>query len=110
MKKINYILPFLCAALFALTGGAALASEIHIDGGRVIIKSDSGDVIDTANLPKEQEAKEWQGIEVDEKGLSIGSVTGKGEQNNIQRETTLDNVTIINNGKTTIYKKLPDSH
>ena len=61
----------------------------------------------TTNPPEEREAVENEDVEINEGGLSIGSVRNNGgEQHNITRSTTLDNVTIINSdGKTTIYRK-----
>lgn len=56
---------------------------------------------------EELEAVENADIEVNEDGLSIGSIRNNGgEQKNVTRSTTLSNVTIINkDGKTTVYRK-----
>lgn len=87
-------------------GAPASASEVRIDGNRVIVTTDSGKVIDTDNLQKGHEAKDGDGVVVNDNGISIGAVSsGEGEQKNVRRNTTLENVVIINNGKTTVYRK-----
>ena len=97
---------FLIALLPAAVASVAFASEIRITGDRVVITSDDGTVIDTANPPKGQEVKAEGDIEINENGVSIGSVTNSGgEQKNIHRSTKVENVTIINNSKTTTYRK-----
>ena len=88
------------------------SSEIRIDGDRVVITTNDGKTIDTAKLPPAQEVRGGNDVQVHENGISIGTATNNGsEQNNVRRSTTLDNVTIINNGKTTIYRKnVPDTN
>lgn len=67
---------------------------------------------ETAGAAEEMETEELEAvenadIEVNEDGLSIGSIRNNGgEQKNVTRSTTLSNVTIINkDGKTTVYRK-----
>ena len=85
---------------------AVCASEIQIDGDRVIMKSDDGEVLDTDHLPSDSQVKTGNNVQVNENGVSIGSVNTKdGTQKNITRSTTVDNLTVITNGKTTIYRK-----
>lgn len=61
---------------------------------------------EAAEEMEELEVVENADIEVNEDGLSIGSIRNNGgEQKNITRSTTLNNVTIINkDGKTTVYR------
>ena len=91
---------------FALYTESSFASEIRIEGDRVVITNDNGDTIDTANLPKCKEVKTDDNIDINEKGISIGSVTNKDcESKNVIKSTKLENVTIINNGKATQYNR-----
>ena len=95
----------LLSAFFAfILVAPAFAAQVTVDRGRVVIKTDSGEVIDTANLPKDENTQLGDDIEINEKGISIGSITdSSSSQNNIQKKTMLENVTIINNGKITTY-------
>ncbi len=94
----------LCAFLSSMSVTSAFTAQLTVDGERIVIKTDSGEAIDTANLPKGENTQSGDDIEVNEKGISIGSITGSSSsKNGIQKKTTLENVTIINNGKTTTY-------
>lgn len=105
-QRFSVIAFFLIVILPAAVAASAFASEIRITGDRVVITSDDGTVIDTANPPKGREVKVDDDVEINEDGVSIGSVTNSsGEQKNIRRSTKVENVTIINNGKTTVYRK-----
>lgn len=96
----------LCLGLIAGQYMPSAAAEIRIDGDRVLMKSDDGEVLDTKNPPADCKIKKEDSIQIDEGGISIGGVTTKdGMQKNISRSTNLDNVTVITNGKTTIYRK-----
>jgi len=94
----------ICIFLLSISVTSAFTAQISVDGERIVIKTDSGEVIDTANLPKGESIQSRDDIEVNEKGISIGSITGSSSSSKgIQKKTTLENVTIINNGKTTTY-------
>lgn len=87
------------ATILILPGTPANASEIRIDGSRVVVTTDSGEIIDTDNLPKGHEIKDGDNVVVDDKGVSIGSITSDGgSQENVRRSTTLKDVVIINKG------------
>ena len=93
-----------CVALCSMLVLSAFAAQLTVDGERIIIKTDTGEVIDTANLPKGEKVKTENNIDIIDNGISIGSVTGNNsDKENIKRSTNLENVIIINNGKTTIY-------
>lgn len=96
---MQFLYLVIVAAIMILPDAPANASEIRIDGSRVIVTTDSGEVIDTDNLPQGHEIKDGDNIVVDDKGVSIGSVTSDGgEQKNVRRSTTLKDVVIINKG------------
>lgn len=102
----EFLFLFACFILCASCPSTIFSSEIRIEGDRVIVKNDNGDVIDTANLPKGKNVQTSEDVEINEKGISIGSVSNKnGEMKKVTRSTKLENVTIINNGKTTTYNK-----
>ena len=104
MIPLGVIVLGLCAPAFGVS--LTHASEVRIEGNRVIVTTDSGEVIDTYNLPKGHEVKDGNNVVVTDNGVSIGSVTSSGgEQTNIRRNSTLENVVIINNGKTIVYRK-----
>lgn len=106
MKPLQFLFftsALLCFSFFSLQ---VFASEIHIEGNRVVLKNNNGDIIDTDNLPKGKDIKVNENVEINEKGISIGSVTNKdGEMKNVRRKTNLENVTIINNGEAKTYNK-----
>ena len=101
MKILQFIFYIAIYILFSIN--FSHASEVHIEGNRVIIKTDNGKVIDTANLPNTSKIKQ-NNIEINDKEISIGSVTNKnGKQEGVHRSTKLENVTIINNGHAEKY-------
>lgn len=112
MKLYKFMIYQLVMLAMLLHSVTVSSSEIRIDGDKVVITTDDGKMIDAANLPPFQEVREGKDAQVHENGISIGTATNNSSgQNNVRRSTTLDNVTIINNGKTTIYRKdIPDTN
>ncbi len=103
MRKILYVIFF---SFFLVFAESVYAAEVHIVGNRVIVKDDDGNVVDTDNLPKGEEVKTDENVEINDDGISIGSVKNEGgEMKNVSRSTKLENVTIINNGKVKTYNK-----
>ena len=79
----------------------SLSSEIVVSGKDVKIKTDDGEVIDTSKLPESSD------IEIDNNTVSIGDVKNNGKNNkNINKKTSIENVIIVKDGKTTSIKKL----
>lgn len=100
MKNIIGI--FIIGATVLLFSNRAPASDIQIQNDRVVITTDDGKVIDTQNLPESSKAMQEQ-VNTDN-GISIGGMhTNGGEIKNSASSTKLENVTIINNGKKTVY-------
>lgn len=84
-ERMSILCLLLFAVLLCQTGSALAADEARSEG----------------------EVEDCEGnVEINEGGLSIGSIRNNGgEMKNVRRCTKLDNVTIINNGKTTVYRK-----
>lgn len=100
MRNIVCILSLFLS--FILISQYADASSIQIQGDRVVITTDDGRVIDTQNLPETKGTMQQQDNVGD--GISIGGIhSNGGEIKNSGSTTKLENVTIINNGKKTVY-------
>lgn len=105
MDTFRFMPFFFCLCVIVLSATPALSLEIRMEGDRVVIIDDNGNTLDTANPPS-AEVREGGAIQVNDDGVSIGSVINTGgEQKNVVRKTSVDNVTLIRNGKTTIYRK-----
>jgi len=92
-------------ALTAISHNYTYASSIQINGDRIIIINDDGTKIDTNDLKNEVNIKNGNSG-INENGISIGTTNNKDDKG--IHKTTLDNVVIINNGKTQIYKNKDD--
>ena len=105
MKNTSYVLYALVAALLPVSQEVS-ASSIQIQNDRVVITTNDGQVIDTQNLPEAAETTQEDAST--DNGISIGGMhTNGGEIKNSGSSTKLENVTIINNGKKTVYPAKP---
>ena len=103
MRVLSFLI--LCAGLCCATSPVCVG-EVRIEGNRVIVTNDAGETIDTANLPKGKNVTVNDDVEINEHGVSVGSVSNKnGKMKNVTRSTKLENVTIINDGKAKTYNK-----
>ncbi|WP_143339570.1 hypothetical protein [Desulfovibrio legallii] len=94
---IAYALIFY-AAVSACATTNAQPSEIVVSDGNVKIKTENGETIDSSKIQNNSD------IKVNSDTISIGEVKSNGSSNNIKRKTSLNNVIIIHDGKTTVIK------
>ena len=100
--KLLFILVLFFSFIYCMYS-STFAFEINISNGNIKIKNDSGEDVYTSNLDQDKNVKK------NGSAVSIGEVKNNGNNSsNIVKETKLENVTVIQDGKVTIYRSNTD--